>query len=129
MEKKPILSPAFTGDLLFHERLDILLKRAYSIQNTGESLSLASIITNILAEIYRYMDQEKAKRYRANLKEIKSELVEFKFRTVRVVTSNKQETQIINKLEDILFDLVVFAHEAKLILRDKGGLDDAFGDI
>lgn len=122
-------APAFTGDLLFHERLDLLLQKAYSLQTSGNTLVFASVISNILAEIYRYMDQEKAKAYRQKLKKLKESIIEFNFRKSKVVTSSKEDASYLAMLEDVLFDLVVYAHEAKLILKDKGGLDDAFGDM
>jgi hypothetical protein len=124
-----VLPPAFTGDLLFHERLDLLLKKAYSMQNIGNTVSFTSVITNILAEIYRYMEQSKARLYREKLKILKVKINEFNFRKNKVVTSSKEESAIFIELEDVLFDLVVEAHVAKLILKDKGGMDEAFGDM
>lgn len=124
-----IIPPAFTGDIIFHERFDLLLKKAYSYQNIGQTLPLSAIIKNILAEIYRYIPTDKAKKYRERIINLKKELIEHNFKKNRVVTTSKEEAYILNKFEEILFDLVVEAHNAKLILKDKASDDDAFNDM
>ena len=124
-----VIPPAFTGDILFHERLDVLLKKAYSYQNIGQTLPLSAIIKNILAEIYRYIPKDKATDYRKQIIALKKALIEHNFKKNRVVTSSKEEAKILNAFEEILFDLVVEAHRAKLILKDKASDDDAFNDL
>ena len=128
-ESAKIVPPAFTGDIIFHERFDVLLKKAYSYQNIGQTLPLSAIIKNILAEIYRYIPKKEAEQHRKNIINLKNKLIEHNFRKSRVVTSDKAEAMILNAFEEILFDLVVAAHRAKLILKDKASDDDAFNDL
>jgi len=128
-DTRPVVPPAFTGDILFHERFDVLLKKAYSYQNVGQTMAFSGIIKNILAEIYRYIPQDRAKFYRTKIQGLKNRLIEYNFRKNLVVTSGKEEAKILNEFEEVLFDLVVDAHRAKLILKDRASEDDAFNDL
>ena len=124
-------SPAFTGDVLFHIRLDGILKSIHMNKLSVDTINQYICgLDSFLSEIYYWIkDKDKAKQIRGSLEICKDKYNDYLYKKSRVKNPNINVYEIKQSLDKIFFNLNYHAHSNKLILRKKDNADSAFDDM
>lgn len=127
-------SPAFTGDVLFHIRLDAIIKSSHQNKVRIETINeYISCLDSLLSEIYYWMKKEEGvnvgEKIRADLVKCREAHHEYLRQAKRVKNPSINIFKIKMKLDDIFFKLNFQAHQNKLILKRRENPDAAFEDM
>lgn len=127
-------SPAFTGDVLFHMRLNKILEMAHTNKISVNTINMyISCLDSFLSEIYYWIKKENgtdiAKGIKTDLESCKKAYGEYLIQAKKIKNPSINVYRIKDRLDDVFFKLNFQAHANKLILRKRDNADAAFNDL